>query len=159
MARPNRRLISALKRVAARLSEGERFEWGHMGRCNCGYLAQELTSLSPADIHREALERARYVGVCDWTEHVIEHCPRTGFTFEHIVDEMLSAGMSRKDIAQLESLSDPEVLAALPDGQRYLERNRREDAILYLATWADLLDRQLSTPHSSASPAAASTLS
>ena len=44
MARPSRRLIDALRATARRLEDGARYEWGHMGRCNCGHLAQTLTT-------------------------------------------------------------------------------------------------------------------
>ena len=51
-------LIAAIERTAKKLKNGAAYQWGHMGACNCGNLAQELTSLSKAEIHRFAMERS-----------------------------------------------------------------------------------------------------
>ena len=52
---------------------------------------------------------------------------------------MSGAGMTPTDIVHLERLSHPDVLALLPAGQRWLQRNRREDVVWYMRAWADLL--------------------
>ena len=57
MARPSGSLIHALRQTASRLAESESYQWGHMGQCNCGYLAQTITGLTAAEIHASALER------------------------------------------------------------------------------------------------------
>jgi hypothetical protein len=54
---------------------------------------------------------------------------------------MLAAGLEIQDLEYLEYLSDPRVLKALAVSN--LAYNKRQDVILYLKTWADLLEEQL----------------
>lgn len=143
MATPSRALIHALRTTAVRLDSGATFQWAHMGHCNCGHLAQSLTSLAPAEIHRRALERAG-----DWTTQAleigdVEHCPATGLPIDEIFRTMLEAGLTTRDIADLESLSSRVVLAALPPEARELDKRKREHAVLYFRTWAEVLEEQL----------------
>lgn len=136
MARPTPELISALRTTAARLREGSPFAWGHMGSCICGNLAQTITELSPAEIHRRAMERHG-----DWSEQSVEHCPASGLAIDHVIDEMLALGMVHSDIRHLERLSDPRVLARVP--ARYLRRQNPTHAIQYMEAWAELLEYDL----------------
>lgn len=129
--------VSALRRTAARLRLGARYQWGHFGACNCGHLAQTLTNLSREEIHRAAVERAK-----DWGDAAVEYCPTSGYPLDHILTEILSAGFSLDDVAHLEELSAKRVLAELPEERRHLRRNDREDLIAYLLAWADLLERE-----------------
>ncbi|WP_243635867.1 hypothetical protein [Hymenobacter edaphi] len=41
-------VIEALRTTAQRLSTQAPYQWGHMGSCNCGHLAQTITRLSKA---------------------------------------------------------------------------------------------------------------
>lgn len=135
MAQPTLALIRALRKAAARLASGSTYQWGHMGSCNCGHLAQELTSLDKATIHQSALERAG-----DWGQQAIDYCPDSGFPLDHILTTMFDAGLDRHDINELERLSNPEVLARLPG--RDLKRNNRADAVDYMQAMADLLEER-----------------
>lgn len=137
MARPNRRLVDALRTTADRIGSGARYRWTHMGACNCGHLAQTITDLTPAEIHEMALERAG-----DWTEQAIDHCPTSGLTIDHVIDQMLELGLSRSDIRDLEKLTGRAVLSRLPAGTD-LNHRHRDDVVLYMRTWADLLETQL----------------
>ncbi len=128
-------LAAALRATAARLRLGSSYQWGHFGACNCGHLAQTLTDLPPEAIHRAAVERAR-----DWGDAAVEYCPASGYPLDHIVSRMVAAGLELDDIRHLEELSDRRVLARLPEGRRHLRRNVREDVVLYLETWAGLLE-------------------
>ena len=92
MAQPNPRLIEALRATAARLSEGAPYQWGHMGSCNCGHLAQVITEHSGADIHAGALR-----GHGDWSEQVVDYCPTSGLPMDGIITAMLEAGLNRND--------------------------------------------------------------
>lgn len=135
-------LIDALRTTADRLESGDQYMWAHMGRCNCGHLAQTLTGLSPEEIHRRAMRRHG-----DWTEqseHFEPYCPHTGFNIDYVMDALVEAGLYPTDIRELEYLSNREVLKALPGGFRYLKRNSREDVIIYLRAWADLMEAKLS---------------
>ena len=134
MAKPSLELIAALRETADRLDGGVKYQWAHMGNCNCGHLAQTLTRLEPREIHRRAL-----VSVGDWEQQVSEYCPSSQLPLDRVMDTMLAAGLTTCDIADLERLRNDEVLAAI--GRR-LDHRVREDAVLYLRTWADLLERR-----------------
>ena len=96
MATATPKLISALRTTAARLREGSNFQWGHMGSCICGHLAQTVTELSPAEIHRRAMERHG-----DWSQQSVEHCPTSGLAIDHVIDEMLALGLRRSSAGGL----------------------------------------------------------
>ena len=128
-------LIAALRATARRLEGGAVYRWTHMGRCNCGHLAQTLTRLPPEEIHRLALEKAG-----DWGEQAREYCSASGLPVDHILGVLLAHGLDADDVAHLERLSDPEVLRRLPAGERHLDHRRRRDVVRYLRTWAALLE-------------------
>jgi hypothetical protein len=150
MATANRALVTALRTTVVRLESGAKFQWAHMGHCNCGHLAQSLTSLPPAEIHRRALERAG-----DWTTQALEvgelaHCPSTGLPIDEVFLAMLEAGLTTRDIAELESLSSRAVLSSIPLESRDLDKRDRAHAVLYMRAWADLLEAQLTEPERAA---------
>jgi hypothetical protein len=138
MARPTRHLIAALHVTAERIGAGSQYQWGHMGSCNCGHLAQTLTHQSRAELHAAALMRAG-----DWGEQSVDYCATSGYPLDHVITTMLEVGMTLDDIHQLERLSNQRVLARLPLERRWLERNKREDAVVYLETWAAMLTEEL----------------
>jgi hypothetical protein len=59
------------------------------------------------------------------------------------ISEMIRAGLDPQDLQQLERLNKPEVLKALPAEKRHLRHNQRDDVVLYLRTWADLMEQKL----------------
>ncbi|MEX8547716.1 MAG: hypothetical protein V5804_08950 [Mucilaginibacter sp.] len=138
MAKATISVIEALRKTAANLQNKAPYQWGHMGSCNCGNLAQVVTNLDKAAIHREAMRRHG-----DWNEQLFDYCPQSGLPFDHIIDTMLEFGFTRADLAHLEKLSDEHILANLPQGKQYLRHNKSEDVIKYLNSWANLLENQL----------------
>ena len=135
MAKANPELIAALEKTASKLANGANYQWGHMGACNCGNLAQELTHFSKAEIHQYAMQRYG-----DWNEQIVEYCPDSKLPMDLMISKMLNFGLSLDDLGHLEKLSDPEVLSQLPKEKRdQLNKNSREDVILYMRTWANLL--------------------
>jgi hypothetical protein len=138
MAHPSPTLITALLRTATRLRAGADYQWGHLGMCNCGHLAQTITARSRRDIHEAALERGG-----DWADRVREHCPSSGLAIDAIIDELLALGLTSGELADLERLADDRVLRRLPAERRHLAHNSRDDVVLYLETWAALLREQL----------------
>lgn len=129
-------LSEALKVTARRLSTGERYSWSHMGACNCGHLAQTVTLSSPEDLHRIALRRAG-----DWSEQTREYCPTSGFPLDHVISALLGLGASLAELRDLERLTDPKVLRRIPQPRRReMNFRSREDVILYMETWAELLE-------------------
>jgi len=145
MAQANPELIAALERTASKLQQGAIYQWGHMGACNCGNLAQELTPFSKAEIHNYAMQRHG-----DWNEQLIDYCPTSGYPIDLIVTKMLEKGLSIADLAHLERLSDPEILTRMEkDRRELLNKNSREDVIFYLQVWANLLREKWIDSHPS----------
>lgn len=138
MARPNPELIDALRRTARKLKNGAPYQWGHMGGCNCGNLAQELTKLSKDDIHRYAMQRYG-----DWNEQVEDFCPTSALPIDVVISEMIGAGLMLEDLKHLEKLSDRRVLARFPIEKRFLKHNVRNDVVAYISEWAEMLEEQL----------------
>lgn len=128
-------LVIALRSTARRLAAGSSYQWGHLGQCNCGHLVQTVCRIAPAQIHRLALEREG-----DWEALANAYCPTSGLAIDQVIEELLNMGLTRDDIGHLEKLDDPAVLNALPGGHRWLRRNAREDVVLYMQTWAALLE-------------------
>ena len=130
-------LAYALRTTATRLEEGAYYQWTNQGACNCGHLAQTLTTKSRAEIHSMALEKAG-----DWAEHVVDYCPTSRYPIDHVISTMLEAGLTRSDLSDLERLRSNAVRVRLPEGRRNLDYRRREDVVLYMRTWADLLEER-----------------
>jgi hypothetical protein len=133
MPQSNPELITALCTTADRLEQGARYEWGHMGRCNCGHLVQTLTQMSDYEIVK-SIDFA----LAEWSEHAQEYCAGTGHKVDNLFLTLHRVGFDYQDVIHLENLSDQRVLNRLGT-TRYLRRNCREDAVLYLRTLADLL--------------------
>ncbi|GAB3961401.1 hypothetical protein GCM10028805_60290 [Spirosoma harenae] len=138
MARPTLELINALRKTAQNLQQGAPYQWGHMGGCNCGNLAQELTKLNKDQIHQYAMQRHG-----DWNEQAEDYCSTSQMPIDLLINEMLNAGLMLEDLKYLERLGDRAVLTRLSIEKRFLKHNVREDVITYMNTWADLLEEQL----------------
>jgi len=128
-------LITAFREAAARLRNGTHYAWGHHGACNCGQLVQGLTNFTENEILRYA-----HTGLGEWTELGEEHCMQTGTPLVLLVATLQEAGLTPTDIHHIEYLSDKKVLRALPGGFRWLQKNRREDVIIYFETFATILE-------------------
>lgn len=138
MAKASLQLIDALRRTARKLYQSTEYQWGHMGSCNCGFLAQEITRLSKAEIHCRAMERYG-----DWNEQLNEYCPASGLPLDDVISEMIAFGFDADDLKHLEKLSDPTILRTFPLEERNLKHNIKSDVVRYLTAWANLLEQQL----------------
>jgi len=136
MAIPTINLINAIRRTAQKLKNGASYQWGHMGQCNCGNLAQELIHMTQAEIHAHAL--ATREG--DWSEQTAAYCFNSALPMDMMITKMLEAGLTQADLQHVEKLSDKEILMRMPAHCPYPRHNVREDAILYLETWAKVLE-------------------
>ena len=135
----SRSLVEALTTVADRLAQGAAYQWGHMGQCNCGHLAQVVTKRTAAAIHQSAISRA----TGEWSEHAFDYCQGSGALIDDVVDDLLAIGLNRDDIVHLENLSDARVLARVG---RPLARHVREDAIAYFRAFAELVSSSMPVP-------------
>ncbi|MCB9600218.1 MAG: hypothetical protein H6720_07675 [Sandaracinus sp.] len=139
MAHPTAILVHSLRLAALRLEDGAKYRWSHYGMCNCGHLAQVITGVSPSTLQRAAFGRSG-----DWGEQGRDYCPDSGLPMDEILGHMIDAGMEPEDFRHLERLTHPHVLKRLPLERRSLHHTRREDTVLFLTTWADLLEEKLS---------------
>ena len=130
-------MIDALTQTARRLEDGAAYQWGHAGQCNCGHLAQTVTSLDRKEIYRMVAG--------EWTEHLNTACPISGLNLDDVAARMIQFGFSAAELTDLEYLQDRRVLSRLPDGRTHLRRNVREDVVLYLETWAEMLAAEVKT--------------
>jgi hypothetical protein len=128
----NQILAKALREAAREINQGSQYQWGHMGNCNCGHLAQQLTSKTPEEIHRYAMEKHG-----DWADQVLDFCPTSGMTMDWLISELTSYGLSTRDLIDLERLSNPKILRKV--GAQSLEKNKKEDVAIYMEAWAGLL--------------------
>lgn len=134
----NTDLIIALRKTVEKLSKGAPYQWGHMGACNCGNLAQELLEISKAEIHQFAMQKHG-----DWTEQLNDYCPTSGFPMDLMISKMLEKGLTIDELQHLETLSDPKILENIPLPKRnQLSKNKLEDVIFYMETWIELLENQ-----------------
>lgn len=132
MARANRELIDALRRTARRVASDVSYQWGHMGTCNCGHLAQSITGLAGAEIHASAMIREG-----DWEQQANDYCPTSGNLIDVVLAAMFDIGLTREDVRNLERLSDAAVVRRVG---RHLRFNNRDDVVAYMNAWADLLE-------------------
>ncbi len=138
MANPTFELIQALRLTATNLRNGSYHSWGHHGACNCGNLVQSVTKFTKEEILRYA-----HTSTGEWTEMAQEFCPITNAPLKLIFSKLEEIGLTPTDIHHIEYLSDRDVLNNLPDGFRWLKRNKKEDAIAYFETFANLLEDKL----------------
>ena len=138
MAYPNLTLIGALRQAAQNLRNGATYAWGNHGACNCGHVLQVVTHLSRQEILKYA-----HTGIGEWTELSEEYCGVTQVPAGLMVSKLEAIGLTPTDIHCLEYLKDESVLKQLPGGFRWLQKNVREDVILYFETFAHLLEEQL----------------
>ena len=129
-------LIDALRATSDRLeNEDVQYQWGHMGQCNAGHLIQTITGMSSFEI----VESVDFQ-LDEWSEHAFDYCSCTGNKVDDIFLAIEKQGLTHTDIVKLENLSDRKVLENLNGGFRYLQRNRREDVIEYMRSFANILE-------------------
>jgi hypothetical protein len=138
MAYPNLTLIGALRQAAKNLRGGAPYAWGNHGACNCGHVLQVVTHLSRQEILKWA-----HTGIGEWTEMAEDYCGVTNVPATLLLSKLEAIGLTPTDIQCLEYLKDKTVLENLPGGFRWLQKNVREDVILYFETFAQLLEDQL----------------
>ena len=137
MAKATPKLVAALRKSAHGIKSGERYEWGHVGRCNCGHLVQHVSQKSSSDIIKSFGPE-----LDEWTELANDYCGTTGLPLEMLFDDLESVGFYPEDVRKLEYLNDEAVLARLPKERRHLRHNQREDVALYMETMAEMLEEE-----------------
>ena len=138
MAKASLELIKALRNTAVALDASNSYQWGHMGSCNCGHLAQEITKLNKSEIHSRAMQKYG-----DWNDQLNDYCPTSGLLMDDLISQLLNAGLDLDDLKCLEKLSDSRVLRTLASEDRYLSHNKKKDVFTYLNAWAEMMEKEL----------------
>jgi hypothetical protein len=138
MAKTSMEIINILRNTAKAIASSPDYQWGHMGACNCGYLAQQVTHLNKDEIHRRAMQSHG-----DWSEQLNDYCPTSALPLDDIISDILNAGFDTTDLKHLERLSDPVVLNTLPVEKKFLLHNRKADVVTYVEAWADKMEADL----------------
>lgn len=138
MARHTLSIIDLLRSTAKELEGCSDYQWGHMGSCNCGFLARKITGLTKDKIHAYAMQ-----GSGNWSEQLTDYCPGSGLPMDELISEMIAFGFDSEDLHHLEHLSDRTILNVMPEGKKYPVRHLKADVILYLEAWANLLESRL----------------
>src|SRR5262245_31059519 len=111
MAKASLALLTALRGTTEKLKGTSNYQWGHMGSCNCGFLAQQITRHTREEIHRRAM-----LGTGDWSEQLNDYCPSSQLPMTEMISALIQAGFDIDDLQHLERLSDPAILQKLPPG-------------------------------------------
>src|SRR5438128_9461979 len=97
MARASFSVLTALKNTINRIENSNNYQWGHMGSCNCGFLAQEITHFSKEEIHSRAMQRHG-----DWNDQLNDYCPTRGLPIDDLISALLAFGFDSDDLKHLE---------------------------------------------------------
>jgi hypothetical protein len=139
MARPSLELADALRRTAKRIGAARtNYDWKNIGACNCGNLVQIVTGQEKREIHMSGIQKHG-----DWEMLVYLFKENSKYEIDKTIKKLVDFGFALEDIVNLENLSCPVILGRLPEDKKYLKRDRREDVILYLETWAEMIEEQL----------------
>lgn len=138
MAQVRPEIVEILRTTANKIESSSNYQWGHMGLCNCGFLAQQITSLTKEQIHTRAMQRHG-----DWNEQLNDYCPTSGLPMDDLISELISFGFDSDDLKHLEKLSDRRVLRMMPFEERNLKHNLKKDVVKYIRIWASILENQL----------------
>jgi hypothetical protein len=153
------KLITALRLAAKSLEDGTfDYDWNHLESCNCGVLLCAMKGLSRDELSTKVGEMtAGIVGGPNWQRVVGTLCPITGIPTNELLRELLEAGLSAKDIVDLENLSNQGVLKRCDFGTKKTCTDRllrpplvketpieadcenSAHAAIYMRAWADLL--------------------
>ena len=138
MAKRTLSVIEVLRSTAFALENRSDYQWGHMGSCNCGFLAQEITNLRKNEIHGYAMQRCG-----DWSEQLHDYCATSGLPMDDLITKMIEFGFDTVDLKHLERLSDHHVVKTLPREEQHLKHNVKADVVKYLKAWANVLEGRL----------------
>lgn len=139
MATSSLELIDALRNTAKRIAASKtNYDWKNIGACNCGNLVQVVTGQDKKQIHQNGIQKHG-----DWEMLVYLYKEDSKYEIDKTIKKLVELGMTLDDIVNLENLGCPKILSKLPEDRKYLKRDRREDVILYLETWASMLEEEL----------------
>lgn len=139
MATASVELIKTLRDTSKRIAGNKsNYDWKNIGACNCGNLVQIVTGHDKKQIHQHGIQKHG-----DWEMLVYLYNDNGKYEIDKTIKVLLDLGFTLDDIVNLENLSDPEILAKVPGNKQFLKRDARIDVILYLETWANMLEESM----------------
>jgi hypothetical protein len=153
----NTQLIKHLRQAAERvLDPSTEYNHSTFEHCNCGILAQCVTGFSVGSrqylTHGEIWISLRDVfsmlnygrGGVGWAELSDFYCSTTGLPFSEVIESLLDIGLTARDIANLENLSDEKIVSRVGLGP--LTKDNPQHVAKYLEAWASLLEDEAKSP-------------
>lgn len=138
MAKPSLELIDPLRKAAKNIAEDkESYNWKAIGACNCGSLVQVVTNYTAKEISNFGIKKYG-----DWQSISLLYDKNSGYEIDNIITKLLEKGLDLQDFTYLENLSCPKVLTYMGENI-VLKRDDPDDAILYLNSWAEMLEDDL----------------
>ncbi len=147
------KLIEALRVVADGIqSEKLPYDWRYKSTCNCGLVACALLDVSPNQLNSR-ITKAFGNESGSWSDEVGNRCTVTGRPIAQIFKDLESAGLSPRDIQELEYLNNEQVVSAMKAahpmkrhwfklvGGITIYKDNPESVIEYMRTWANILER------------------
>lgn len=131
-------LAVALEKASYELESSSNYQWGHMGSCNCGFLARQITGHSSEQIHSYSMHRSG-----DWADQLRDYCPTSKLPMDEVIYRMEKAGISLSALSKLERLSDERILNRIPAQRKPLKYNSSSDASLYMRVWSEMIKEEL----------------
>jgi len=149
------KLQEAFRKVIENVNNGQRYDWYDVTSCNCGLLAQVILDRDCSQLG-EMIEKD---GILDCSYLAsIENCQVSGLSMHSIIQALLDAGLSEKDLCEFEKLANPIIrkraglsldTVSIIDyslGGRELivpcDFDNSNSLVAYLSAWIDLLDEQ-----------------
>lgn len=136
MAKANLEVIDALRKAAKRIEQKSNYNWKDIGACNCGNLVQVVCNYDKKEIRKYGIKKHG-----DWETLIHLYRRDSNYEIDKIITEMIDFGFILDDLVHLENLSSLLVRSRIP--KLFLKRDKREDVILYMNTWADILEEEL----------------
>lgn len=138
MAKPSLQLIDALRKSARLIADDkDSYNWKAIGACNCGNLVQVVTNYDAKEISTFGIKKHG-----DWQSISHLYDKDSGYEIDNIITVLLNMGMELEDFAYLENLNNEEVISYIGNDV-YLTRDDADHAILYLNSWAEMLEEKL----------------
>jgi hypothetical protein len=149
-------LSKALRKTADLIESNDYgYQWSFFENCNCGCLARTIADNYFDDDGRWFRDERQKLGRLplpmvqreDWTG-IAEYafCNITKLPVDSIFRTLFKIGIRHKDIYELEFLANPEIRtrAGLPlrDCFSNMDHKSRENVIIYMRAWADMLDEK-----------------
>lgn len=162
----NNKLITTLRQAAKALEDGTfAYDWTKMSSCNCGVIASCVMKIGTRGL-QNLVETTIPSGRWTWTRFVGEFCPVTGLPEHVILKALTEAGLTPKDIVDLEYLRGESIVryaqahGATFQGRKevqkygpfnmrkretttnFMDYENKRNLIAYLRGWADMLVEQ-----------------